>query len=187
MTPPNRTSSRRRRGFTLIELLLVLLIIALLAAIAIPVLRRTTRVGSDAVAASELASLLRHARTEARLSGGRRHVRLIPEGDHCVALMDAPNAAEVAPERLAVRLPALTAFVGPEPAAGAERVVTFGPGGADQAYVIELAAEGRTTLRIEITHPSGLVRLTEIDADSSAARLDAIASYWEVRCRHALP
>jgi len=165
----------------------VLLIIALLAAIAIPMLRRTGGTTSDALAAAELAALLRHARTEARLTGDRRHVRLVPQEDHCVASVDAPTAAAGTSGPLPVRLPPLRAFVGPEPVVGGERVVTFGPGGPDQAYVVELAAAEGTTLCIEITYPSGLVRLTETDAASSVALVDAIAGDWEVRCRHALP
>jgi len=183
LTRPNRTHPRR--GFTLTEILLVLLIIALSAAIVVPNLRRRGPGGSDAAAASELVSLLRHARTAARHTGRTHTVHLTNDEGGCTATLDGSRRGAADP--LPVQTAAVTAFNGSASGAPGPWVVSFGATGPDRAYTIELAGDAGRTVRIEITGRSGLVRLTTAHSDETNARTAAIADYWETQCRHALP
>jgi general secretion pathway protein H len=122
----------RGAGFTLIEVLAVMLIIALVAGLAVTMMRGTGRAGLKAVTL-QTASLLRRERLGAILTGRDREVSL--DGERRILVGDGGDIVAL-PRDIALDILGIDARW-----SGRQAVVRFHPDGASTGAVLKLSRE----------------------------------------------
>ena len=139
-----------RRGFTLLELIVTLFVVALVTAIAVPTIGRSTeavRVRADVAAFS---AMLRHARERA-ITTRKAHAVVVDPGAHRMNIVAGSGGSEVRESRA---LPERLEIVATPPPA---LTVRFDPQGASSGGDFRLAI-GTITYRVTVDALTGRVR-----------------------------
>jgi len=139
-----------RRGFTLLELIVTLFVVALVTAIAVPTIGRSTEAMRVRADVATFSAMLRHARERA-ITTRKGHAVVVDPGAHRMSIVSGSGVGEVResrslPERLEITAeppPALT--------------VRFDPQGASSGGDFRLAI-GTITYRVTVDALTGRVR-----------------------------
>jgi general secretion pathway protein H len=139
---------RRSRGFTLLELVVVLFVLALGAALALPVVGRTTDTLKTRAEVARFAAMLRHAHEQA-INDGRAYRVVVSPADRRVQVVAGEDDV-----RETRTLPGAIEIQPVDPAAAAVR---FEPQGVSNGGDFRLTAD-RVVFRITVDPLTGRVR-----------------------------
>ena len=161
MRPTSATGSKppavrvRGAGFTLIELLITLVIITLIAAVALPSLRRSP-VADLKSNAQLVAAALRQTRIDA-MSSGRSLALLVDTKNHTLQQQDHDNPRQLPDDITLVLATDEQEMLGPDRGG-----IRFWPDGSATGGRVTLGTE-KLSIRVDVEWLTGRVRISALD------------------------